>query len=764
MRVNGLRLLLGILVFALVIGFPLASLLLALESLGMARKRREEAARLAERISRLEAELQALRAAGTVSTAGSPVTPEPGPTQVPEVEPIVHEPALEIAEPPGTLPELAPSVEAPTEPPVTAALPQPATRAPRLDIEQRIGARWTTWVGVIAILFAVAFFLRWSIENNLIGPGTRVVLGVITGSGLLAGGLLLHRRRDLPFLSEGFAGGGLSVLYLSLYAAYNYYGFLGSLSAFALMLLVTVAGSLVSVVTRRQATAVLATLGGLLTPILVATPHPDERVLLGYLLVLGLMVLGVAVVRSWPGLNRIAWTGSVLLVVPVFARRLETDRPVARLVLMSALFALYLAVPLIRAWIERKPSAPPDLVLLVGNAVAYFGGVYVTLETWVPKAEGPYAAALAALYVLAAVRHRARVPDDRPTEVLLTGLSVSLLTLAFPLALDGPWVTLGWAALAVTLFWTAAWVPKATVVAGGLVLLGLAAARAAILDPSWYVPPVRVWNVYFLVHLLVIVAFGLAGEAAARIWPGRRESTELRSFLRFAGAVLLAALLWREPTGLWPGALLGLEMLASAWLAKSTRDVAFRFGTAVMAALLLARVFVEDAHLARAAAATLVNGPLLLRLAACGALAVAGRWLNSPGASPQASALGRTISVAGACALPLALSLAWINHQRELLEEAVQAGARLHARRIAWRLQVGLSILWTLYGAGVLAWGFVRKSSPIRFAALAVLGGVILKVFLIDLSELQTVYRILSFLVLGVVLLGVSFLYQKLRK
>ena len=51
----------------------------------------------------------------------------------------------------------------------------------------------------------------------------------------------------------------------------------------------------------------------------------------------------------------------------------------------------------------------------------------------------------------------------------------------------------------------------------------------------------------------------------------------------------------------------------------------------------------------------------------------------------------------------------------------------------------------------------------VRYAALALLGLTVLKVFLVDLAAVRTVYRVLSFLVLGVVLLGVSLLYQKTR-
>ncbi len=76
---------------------------------------------------------------------------------------------------------------------------------------------------------------------------------------------------------------------------------------------------------------------------------------------------------------------------------------------------------------------------------------------------------------------------------------------------------------------------------------------------------------------------------------------------------------------------------------------------------------------------------------------------------------------------------------------------------------MGLSVLWTLYAGAALAWGFLRSAAVVRYAALGLFGLTIAKVFLVDLAAVETAYRIVSFLILGLVLLGVSFLYQRAR-
>ena len=125
--------------------------------------------------------------------------------------------------------------------------------------------------------------------------------------------------------------------------------------------------------------------------------------------------------------------------------------------------------------------------------------------------------------------------------------------------------------------------------------------------------------------------------------------------------------------------------------------------------------------------------------------------------------LGRLMSGAGGLALLFVLSVDWTRYQGAALSGALEAGRREVAAEISWRTQVGLSVLWTLYAAGALAWGFLRSAPAVRYGALALLGLTVVKVFLVDLSAVRTAYRILSFLILGVVLLLVSFAYQKAR-
>ena len=75
--------------------------------------------------------------------------------------------------------------------------------------------------------------------------------------------------------------------------------------------------------------------------------------------------------------------------------------------------------------------------------------------------------------------------------------------------------------------------------------------------------------------------------------------------------------------------------------------------------------------------------------------------------------------------------------------------------------QFGLSAIWTIYASALFGVGLARRKGMLRWMALALFGVTIVKVFVVDLASLVVMYRILSFLVLGVVLVAVSTWYQR---
>jgi uncharacterized membrane protein len=75
-----------------------------------------------------------------------------------------------------------------------------------------------------------------------------------------------------------------------------------------------------------------------------------------------------------------------------------------------------------------------------------------------------------------------------------------------------------------------------------------------------------------------------------------------------------------------------------------------------------------------------------------------------------------------------------------------------------------LSVSWAASGAVLILVGLRRQYPPIRYFAIALLAVTILKVFFVDLAQLERVYRVLSVIGLGIILLVTSYLYQRAQR
>ena len=137
----------------------------------------------------------------------------------------------------------------------------------RYDLEARIGGNWFNRIGVLAIFLGVAFFLKYAVDREWIGSTGRVLIGAAIGIAFLLAGERLRRR--YPSYAYGLTGGGIAILYASIwFASFKRYGLLDPTVAFALM----ARGDrnwrrLLAARYNALAIAVLGLIGGFLTPI-----------------------------------------------------------------------------------------------------------------------------------------------------------------------------------------------------------------------------------------------------------------------------------------------------------------------------------------------------------------------------------------------------------------------------------------------------------------------------------------------------------------
>jgi uncharacterized membrane protein len=249
-------------------------------------------------VDALRARLDAIEAGAPLATMVS-VPPSPPASEAPIAPAIPDEIDAQTAE------QASPPIQPASPPPTSEDIPEPASQ-PGPGFEERIGTRWVVWVGGLTLALGGFFLVRYSIEQGLLGPGVRVLLGGLFALALLAAGEWTRRKEGfaaiepLPIanIPAVLTAAGTAVAFATVYAAYALYDFLVPATAFILLGLVAL-GTLAAALLHGPALAGLGIAAGFVTPLLVSSDKPDYWALYLYLAVVTAAAFGLARIRLW---------------------------------------------------------------------------------------------------------------------------------------------------------------------------------------------------------------------------------------------------------------------------------------------------------------------------------------------------------------------------------------------------------------------------------------------------------------------------------
>ncbi len=643
---SGLGLLILLALLAIFLGPILA--IVALSRISAMRRDAEQIGRLTARVYQLEQRLAARERESQARAAPAMLPLETAPNAPAPPVREAHSPAPSPPAPADFQPPSAPLPAPPLQPPAprpsspaapTLSTPQPAAPGrSEIDVEAILGGKWLYYLGILALVFAVAFFLKYAFDNNWIGPRGRVGIGIFIGGAMFPlSDWLLHR--GYRYFSEGITGLGSAVLYLSIWAGWHYYALFSQPAAFALMIVITGLTAAVAIGRNSQRIVVLALAGGALTPLLVSTGENAEFSLFLYFVILGAAMLAVSWIKAWKWVPPLQFAATLFYFWGWYGQFYARYELAATLVFASIFFALFAALPAVRSTRDGELSGA-EIAVVVANSLQYL--IALRLMLW-PEYRWGLAMAVLALAALHLFAERALPSKSgenaRLARTMYAGLALTFATLAVPILLDGKWITIAWAI-----------------------------------------------------------------EGAVLVWSGLR----IRSFaLRAAGILLLATA--------------GIRLAAIPLGAGNTFLLNARFLTITVCAACFLATFL----FASRAAIDLGNAE---------------------------THIYHVLAIAANVYFLAALSLdVW-----DLYGRMPSLGID---RSLAQNL--ALSVLWLLYAIVLLVGGAIKKSAVARWQALALLGIVIVKVFFFDLSFLARFYRIVSFFLLGLALLLVSFFYQR---
>ena len=408
--------------------------------------------------------------------------------------------------------------------------------------EWLVGGNWLARIGILAVIIGVGFFLRLAFDNDWIGETGRVVLGLAAGLGLLGAGEF--QQRKYPVWSQPVTGGGIAVLYLSVFAAFSLYELIAAWAALGFSLLVTLSAAGLAIRYEARSIAILGILGGFATPLFLANELPQQEALLGYVLALDVGVLALATFRNWRWFTLLALVGSLILFL-FWKVELEPALWVAQAGI-TVIFLIFVAATTLFHLVWRRPPRAFDQALIVLNGAAYLAISYWQLWDDYRAWMGAFTLLLALFYGLLAygilVRHREQVN----LSMFSVGVALVLLSIAVPVQLDGPWIAPAWAVEGTVLVWLSffirmpqlrAFAVAAFVVAGGWLLLGDVIWRLDYyVFERWEDGGTPLLNVRFLAHSIVVAAAYVAGFLW---WRGR--DTLAYEGEKYAPAALLVA-------------------------------------------------------------------------------------------------------------------------------------------------------------------------------------------------------------------------------
>ncbi|MEM4248544.1 MAG: DUF2339 domain-containing protein, partial [Candidatus Nanoarchaeia archaeon] len=356
-------------------------------------------------------------------------------------------------------------------------------RPRNVSLEYAIASVWLLRSSMIIILTGIGLFLKYSIENNLIGPVARIAIGILTGISMIAIGAKMAGKK-YHLIAQGLLGAGIATLYLSIFAGYKIYAIIpDAMLAFLLMSFVTFFAAILAIRLNSMLTAILGIIGGYFTPIALSTGTADFMMLFSYLLMLGIGIVAIAKYKDWKLLNAMSFIFTYALYWSALAKYYSANQFCVAMVFLSLFFLLFASIPIINNIYHAQKSNALTLVGMFLNALSFFLSAALLISDiygrkWISLAT----ISLAVFYSLQILFFLNRKLVDRNLLTLLTGFASFFLIITVPLLLSDKWITAVWSFQALMFLWISVRTKSNFVRLLSFIIYFLAFMRLALFD------------------------------------------------------------------------------------------------------------------------------------------------------------------------------------------------------------------------------------------------------------------------------------------
>lgn len=650
---------------------------------------------------------------------------------------------------------------------VTSEIPvvTPSVRKQKkVNYEKFIGENLFGKIGILVFVIGVGFFVKYAIDKDWINETLRTALGFLTGSALLVVAERLQKKYRT--FSSLLAGGAFAVFYLTVAIAFHFYHLFPQTVAFIILIVITLFMSILSVLYDRRELAIISLVGGFLAPFIVSSGDGNYMVLFTYISILNLGMFGLSIYKKWGELPVIAFVFTYLVMGLFLLTGYSTGTAIisVHLFAFATLFYFIFLLPILSILrIEAIKKNRGLLLVIITNNFIYLllGILFLRNMELAFKSEGLLSLFIAIINLVLVIWLRMSKKDYKFLIYAMLGLVLTFVSITIPIQLDGNYITLFWAAEMVLLLWlyvkSKIWIyERATLVLMGLTLISYLMDVSAVILSSSSSDTVFL-NSSFATSLFV----GLAAGAFALMMGHYRSLFSESRCLRYVP--------WNPVMLLTSAAILYYTFMAefSLHLAGATRSGMMLVFTSA-AILILSYAFkkrfpIEQCTIPYLAGlginvliyainiwgdqwAHMSLSPVLLRWLAAAFIIVnlcyvARQYYTIIGLKTHFTVYLNVLAL-----------LLWLTMVRSFLW---QAGVE--------DFDAGFSVSLSIAGFVQMALGMRLHQKVLRIISLSTFGIVLLKLILKDLWAMPTIGKIIVFIILGLILLVLSFLYQKLK-
>ncbi len=658
------------------------------------------------------------------------------------------------------------------------------------DIEKFVGENLLNKIGIGVLVLGIAYFVKYAIDKNWINEVGRVVIGLLTG-GLLT--FLGHKiRKTYKAFSSILVGGAMAVFYFTISIGFHYYELFTQPLAFGLMVGVTAFSVLLSITYDKKELAVLALVGAFSTPLMLSTGEGNYIVLFTYLAIVNVGMLVLAYFKKWNIVNILTLSFTILLYGSWFVTKvIDGINPPYQgaLVFASLFYLIFFFMNIVNNLKERRKFKYHEFGLLLTTTALYYAvGMSVFHLSENTHLQGLFTIVLGVFNLLFAYPLYKRNNVDKSLIFLLMGLVLTFVSLAAPVQLSGNHITMFWVTEMVLLLWLGQKANIKLVKLSSLVIFGLMLI-SLIMD--WE----QIYFAYSTEQLPIIInkgfittAFAVMGAIAyTHLLTKEGELNKIGGipvkWLVVATKVITGTLIYllgsfeigyqvEERFNNYPLAIISVlawTLVFTVGLIAYARKQKLTVLQQILALASIVLLFVfpmfnfleqsvrNDVLFGQLTnVAVLVNYLNFTVVVALGVWFVVKvkAWYGVDSMSYKATTW--VMSFLGLIILSMQL-----NHQTVMLFYDVNLENMSFINKQT--IKIGYPILWGLGSFALMLAGMKYKIRVLRIVSLSVFALVLLKLFLFDIKGASEAGKIVAFILLGVLLLVISFMYQKLK-